>query len=529
MKRTTLSLAAGAVALAALTGFASLAAPGGSADTGAKTPARLPVERSSLLCPAPSNSDLAQTTYTAFTPKGTAQSASPGKPGTAVLSPAVPPPADTDAADTSDKDAKDSKSGKDGKDGKDGKGSTDKAAVGKPVLSLKEPGKPVTASASGSDAPALTGSADGLLAPGWSAQQTTQITGGVGRALLGTNCTAPDAEFWFPGASTAKDRQDYVHLTNPDDTAAVADIDLFGKDGPIKADTGEGITIPAKSSVPVLLSTLTGTVADDLTVHVTTRAGRVGAVVQATDAKAGADWLPASADAAATQVLPGIPGDATDVRLIVHATGADDADLNVKLASKGGSFTPAGLDTVHVKSGMTASFDLKNVTRGELGSLLLTPDADGGGPVVAALRVARGTGDKQEIAFIPAAVPVGARSTVTDNRDKAATLALTAPGTKDADVKVTSSAGTEGGDPQSKTYTVKAGTTLAVDPPAPSGLKGSYALTIEPDPNGGPVYASRTLAITQDGVPMFTVQTLADDKGTVAVPAASQDLTVLEK
>ncbi|MCX5382090.1 DUF5719 family protein [Streptomyces sp. NBC_00083] len=518
MKRTTLSLAAGAVALAALTGFASLTAPAGSADTGAKAAARLPVERSSLLCPAPSNSDLAQTTYTAITPKGAAQGGAQGKPGTAVLTPAVPAPAD--GGDTSSPDP--------GKDGK-GKKTSGKPASDKPVLTLKEPGKPVAATASGADAPALTGSADGLLAPGWAAQQTTQITGGVGRALLGTNCTAPDADFWFPGASTAKDRQDYVHLTNPDDTAAVADIDLFGKDGPVKADIGEGITIPARSSVPVLLSTLTGTVADDLTVHVTTRAGRVGAVVQATDAKAGADWLPASADPAVSQVFPGIPGDATDVRLIVHAKGADDADLKVKLASKGGSFAPAELDTVHVKSGMTASFDLKNVTRGEAGSLVLTPDADGGTPVVAALRVVRGTGDKQEIAFIPAAGPVGTRATVTDNRDKASTLALTAPGTKDATVKVTSSAGTEGGEPQTKTYTVKAGTTLAVDPPVPAGLKGSYALTVEPDPNGGPVYASRTLAVTQDGVPMFTVQTLTDDKGTVAVPAASQDLTVLGK
>ncbi|MEV8526849.1 DUF5719 family protein [Streptomyces sp. NPDC052000] len=521
MKRTTLSLAAGAVALAALTGFASLTVPGPPAQTGAQSAARQPVERSSLLCPAPSNSDLAQTTYTAFTPKGDAG----GKPGTATLTSAAPPPADSGGPSPSSPPPK----GKDGKASSKPKPASDTPAPGKPVVTLKEPGKPAAATASGSDAPALTGSADGALAPGWAAQQTTQITGGVGRALLGTNCTAPDADFWFPGASTAKDRQDYVHLTNPDDTAAVADIELFGKDGAIKADIGEGITVPAKSSVPVLLSTLTGTVADDLTVHVSTRAGRVGAVVQATDAKAGADWLPASADPAASQVLPGIPGDATDVRLIVHAKGADDADLKVKLSGKGGSFTPVGLDSVHVKSGMTASFDLKNVMRGDAGSLLLSPVSDGGTPVVAALRVVRGTGDKQEIGFIPAAGQVGTRATVTDNRDKASTLVLTATGTKDATVKVSSSAGTEGGEPQSKSYTVKAGTTLAVDPPVPTGLKGSYALTVEPDPSGGPVYAARTLAIAQDGVPMFTVQTLTDDKGMVAVPGSAQDFSVLEK
>lgn len=84
---------------------------------------------------------------------------------------------------------------------------------------------------------------------------------------------------------------------------------------------------------------MTSAAADDLTVHVTTRSGRVGAVVQASDAKAGADWLSASADPAASQVLPGIPGDATDVRLVVYAKGADDADLKVRLAGAGGSFT----------------------------------------------------------------------------------------------------------------------------------------------------------------------------------------------
>ena len=36
------------------------------------------------------------------------------------------------------------------------------------------------------------------------------------------------------------------------------------------------------------------------------------------------------------------------------------------------------------------------------------------------------------------------------------------------------------------------------------------------------------LALPQDGIPMFTVQTLPDDRGTVAVPEAEQDLSVLD-
>lgn len=68
MNRTTLSLIAYATALAAVTGFATLKTPDASGDDTTRTAARLPVERTSLLCPQPSTSDIADTAYTSFTP-----------------------------------------------------------------------------------------------------------------------------------------------------------------------------------------------------------------------------------------------------------------------------------------------------------------------------------------------------------------------------------------------------------------------------------------------------------------------------
>ncbi|WP_405459238.1 DUF5719 family protein [Streptomyces sp. NBC_00101] len=513
MKSTPLSLIAGAVALAAVTGFAALNAPGDTAPEKARAASRLPVERSSLLCPAPSDSELAATAYTSFTPAGKGA----GGESAAELTEALPT---TDTATE-----KPEKPGKNGTTEKTDRAGAGKAA--KPVVALKEPGKPVTAEAEGGDAPALVGTATGALAPGWNTQQTTSVTAGTTRGLLGVSCTAPDTEFWFPGVSTAAKEQDYIHLTNPDDSAAVADIQLFGPDGDLKADVGDGITVPARSSVAMLLSTLTEQAVDDVTAHVTTRSGRVGAVVRGSEEDAGSDWLTASADPAATVVMPGIPADATSVRLIAFAPGEDDADLQVQLAGKSATFSPAGNDTLHLKSGMTAGVDLKNVTREEPGSLRLTP-SDGGRstPIVAALRVVRGTGSSQEIAYIPATRPVAARASVADNRAKGSTLSLVAPGAT-AQVKVTASAGSEGGEQTVKSYTVKGGTTLAFSPPVPAGLKGTYALTVE-TVSGGPVYAARTLALPEDGVRMFTVQTLPDDRGTVEVPAAVQDLTVLD-
>ncbi len=173
---------------------------------------------------------------------------------------------------------------------------------------------------------------------------------------------------------------------------------------------------------------------------------------------------------------------------------------------------------------MTAAVDLGDLTKGEAGSLLLTA-ARGSAPVVAALRVTRGKDDKQETAFISATPAVDGRGTVADNRAKASTLALVAPG-REATVRVTASAGSEGGAPVSKTYTVKAGTTLAVEPPQPADGKGVYAVTVE-KVTGGPVHASRMLALPKDGVPMFTIQPVADDRSTVAVPEAEQDLSIL--
>ncbi|MEV7284108.1 DUF5719 family protein [Streptomyces sp. NPDC093252] len=494
MKRTTVSLIAGVAALAALTGFASVSAPGTEDAGPSGAAATLPVERTSLVCPAPSTSDLAETVYTAFTPatEGT------GDGGTAELLPAAEESADPDAED----------------------------GPGTSVLEQKEPGTPVAAEESGAEAPALTGTAEGRLAPGWTVQQTTEVTAGTGRGLQGLVCVTPDTDFWFPAASTSADRTDYVHLTNPDDSAAVVDIELYGKDGALTSEVASDITVKPRTSEPVLLSTLTDAEESDLTVRVNVRSGRVGAAVQALDDKLGGDWLTASADPAGSLVLPGIPEDAAQVRLIAFSPGDTDADLKLRLAGPSGLITPVGNETLHVKAGMTTSVDLADVTKGEPGSLVLTPTG-GSVPVVAAVQVIRGEGDDRESAFIPASRPVDTRATAVANTEKGTTLSLTAP-TTTTEVKVTASAGTEGGEPVSESYTIKSGTTQNIELPVPEGLKGTYALTVEPT-SGGPLYAARTLESAQDDVPAFTTQVLPDDRGRVSVPEAAQDLSVLQQ
>ncbi|MBA0049477.1 hypothetical protein E0L36_00665 [Streptomyces sp. AJS327] len=515
MNRTTLNLIGAVTALAAVAGVAAASAPGEDSPGG--TAERRPVERSTLVCPKPTLSDVAETDYTAFSPKG-----GPRSKGSAELHPAA-------LAETGEDPENDGKSG----DGENGEGADkdDKGGRGgksEPFVPLSSPGTPVTDSTDSAEAPALVGSAEGRFAPGWTVQQTTEVSAGAGRGLQGAACTAPDTSMWFPGASTADDRQDYVHLTNPDSTAAVVDLELYGKDGRVSSASGEGVTVPPRSTVPVLLSTLTPDPVTNLTVHVAARSGRVGAQVQAVDERIGGDWLAPVSRATPSVVLPGIPADATSVRLVAFAPGDEDADLSVRLATPSGSIAPAGHDTLHVKGGRTTAVDLRKLTQGQPGSLLLGP-AEGSElktPVVAAARITRGKGARQETAFITSTGPLGQRGTVADNRAKGTTLALAAPG-KAAKVRVTASAGSGGGTAVRRTVNVKGGGTTALTPPRPRGGKGSYALTVE-RVSGGQVHASRMLERSGGGgLPMFTVQTLSDDRGTVAVPDSGQDLSVL--
>ncbi|MDT0441582.1 DUF5719 family protein [Streptomyces johnsoniae] len=501
MNRATMSLIAVTAALAAVTGATALRPdPSETAPTSQRLP--VPVERTALTCPRPTAAESASTWYTAYTPPAGEE---PGRaeegdePGRAELLPApehVPGGEEEQAGERQD--------------------------GGEPVVPLAEPGVPVSARVDESAA-ALTGTAEQRLAPGWTVQQTTAVTAG---GVLGTSCRTPDTEFWFAGASTAESRSDYVHITNPDEAATVVDIVLHGPEGALDSEAGQGITVPGRSSVPVRLSTVSPEPQTNVAVQVTARTGRVGAQVEAVDQQLGADWLPPSAaPAGGPVVLPGIPADTRSVRLAVFAPGEEDITLDVGLAGPGGTITPAGYESISVPAGTLTAIDLENLTQGEAGSLVLTPAAGtGGGPVVAAARVTLGEDDEQEMAFIPATAPVGTRASAAGNTASGTTLSLLAPD-EAVEVDVTWSAGAEGGESVTETYTVDGRTTMTVTPEIPDSIEGTFAVTLTP--RGGPLYAARTLTVDNGGTPGWTVQTLPDDHSTVSVPETEPDLSIL--
>ncbi|WP_323379852.1 DUF5719 family protein, partial [Streptomyces alkaliphilus] len=550
MMRSTpaLSLLAVGVALAAVTGLAGLgddpAAPRPAGETG-----RAPVERTTLVCPQPTRGEGATTWYTAFTPE--VEGPADGPIGVAELTPAPEhrtdgDPAegadDSDDAEDTDADAAEDGDAEDGEaedtdtdDSDDGDADAaqdaEDADVPAGVLALEEPGAPVADSTKDADAPALTGTASGRLAPGWTVQQTTRVPSGTGRGLLGTACQTPDTGFWFAGASTVDTRTDYVHLINPDDSATVVDIELYGQEGRLENLFDEGVTLPPNRGVPVRLSTLTDSAETNLVVHVTARTGRIGAQIEAIDDQLGTDWLPATTAPAAGPapiVLSGIPEDAETVRLVALNPGDTDTTFGIRFIGPSATITPAGNESVHLRSRLLESVDLGDVTRGEAGALLLLPpEGVERVPVVAGLRITRGEGEEQEMAFVSGTAPLERRASAAGNTEKGTELFLTAPG-EDVEVTVTLSSGTDGGGAVTETHTVTGGTTLAVTPGAADDLEGRYALTVERT-GGGPLYAARSLTMTTRDIPMFTVQSLPDDRSTVQVPETGRDLGVLTR
>lgn len=527
------TLAAVAVALAVVAGLATLGGDEDAAAAGETT--RSAVERTSLVCPQPTRAEQATTWYTGFTPapEGAVGDARPGSAGLLPLPEHVPGGAredDEGDEESEDEDAEDEDATEENGDAEDADADEgDEEEPDERALLLEEPGVPVAESTKEAGAPALGGSADHRMAPGWTVQQTTLVRAdaGPGRGLLGTACQRPDTAFWFAGASTVESRQDYVHLINPDEAATVVDIELYGAEGRLPSLADEGITVPGGGSVPVRLSTLTEETETNLAVHVTARSGRVGAQIEVRDDQLGTDWLPPAAAADGAVVLPGIPGDAETVRLVAFTPEGTDVNVSVQFVGPTATITPAGAEAIYVRSGMVEAIDLDNLTQGEAGSLLLTPTEDGAGPVLAALRVTRGTGDTQELAFIPGTAPVERQATASGNDPDRAELTLTAPG-EDVRVSVTTSPGAKDGATVTESVTVAAGTTLTVVPELPEDTDGRYAITVRRE-SGGELYAARTLTLERDDIPMFTVQTLPDDRSTVSVPETSQDLRVLDR
>lgn len=370
--------------------------------------------------------------------------------------------------------------------------------------------------------------AGGSAAPGLAAGMLTRSGVAAARGLLGTTCVAPGTDFWFVGSGSVVGQRGRVYLTNPEAAPAVADISLYGPDGPIDAPAGRGIAVAAGTQEVRLLDALApGT--KTFAVHVHVRAGRVAVAVrdQQIDGLTprGADWVPVASAPARRQIVAGVVSGSGERRLLVVAPGDSDAIVKLRLVSESGSFAPAGLDVLEVPAGSVADVDLAPYTDGTETAVALDSDV----PVTAGVlaRATGSTGQLTDFAYTSAGRPLrpdtpgvlpeaeGQRAATT-----ASTLLLAAPH-GDATVRLEPVPPATGTPTE---VTVDDGSQLSVDLSTISTAT-SFAVTVTPLRGSGPVYAVRALTETTPDGPLITTEPVPPGRYEVAVPRVVADLS----
>jgi hypothetical protein len=368
---------------------------------------------------------------------------------------------------------------------------------GHALSTLATPG--VTWSTSPPDAGAVVIRADGGIAGGFVAEQTTRTK----KSLTGVRCTEPRIDQWFLGPGPAAGTVDLL-VTNVDDVAASVDVTALSNEGSLDTTDGRGLEVEPHSTRTIKvgrsadgLGSLAAP-ADTIALHVTATTGRVAAAVHEDLGKKGADWVPVTAAPSTRVVLPGIPGGNGHRTLLVAVPGETDARIKVQIVTASGAFAPEGQDTIDAPAATVSTADLEGGFSDKAGAIVLSSDQ----PIVAGFVA---TGD--DVSFGAATAPLAGGGASADARD-GSTLVLTAPQAA-AKVRVTPVSAQGPGTPIE--VQVGAGRTLEV----PQSQDGAL---IQPLPGSGPVYGARVMLAKEGDQRLLTILPIVATPGTVQLP-----------
>ena len=274
-----------------------------------------------------------------------------------------------------------------------------------PVLSIDRQGQgKIIDSPAGS----LVMVADGVLAGASAGMVYGSTDTGEDRGLSLAPCTSPVVDQWFTGLGAADGFRSELVLTNPDDQQAEVDLGFFGPRGPLQVPGASGLIIPAGASRTLSLEDLLGKVDGDISVQVKASVGRVAAIardLQSDDRNVptGADWQPASAAPAKTQIIPAIPGGSGHRTLVIFNPGLRRADAKIEILGPDGPFAPADAATVSVGGESSASVDISPGLAKTIGTIRVISDQ----PVVSAALSERPGGKRgSDIAVNTAQAPI---------------------------------------------------------------------------------------------------------------------------
>ena len=395
---------------------------------------------------------------------------------------------------------------------------------GTPLATLTTPGQGWGKDAkSGGDSYTLR--ATGAIAAGLEAEQTTHHDDGADRGLAGTRCATPGTDMWFLGPGPASADALDLYLTNVDSQPASVDLTGLSGEGPLDTLDGHGIRVDPSTTKVVRVGKSAEGLGDlvkpaaDLGLRVRTTGGRIAASMRVRAGKEkGIEWLPRSLAPARTMLVPGVPGGPGKRRLLVAVPGEADAQIQVRVATKDGTFVPAGQDVLDAPAGTVTSIPLDDSLSGRTAAVRLAADR----PVLAGFSAERGA----DIAYGAATPPLAESGpgVVADNRLDS-TLVLTAPdGAATVQVTTVSAQGKSG--PQE--VSVPAGRTVETKLIAPDqNRRTAFGVIVTPKPGSPPVYASRTLSTGKGDGYLFTVLPIVPAATTIRLPGTVGSQTAL--
>ena len=238
-----------------------------------------------------------------------------------------------------------------------------------------------------------------LLVDG-SSETSINVTRGKSRSLATAICSISGADQWFVGGSGAVTSRASLEIINSGLSTSVVDLFVYGSNSVSPVISKR---ISKNSSKRIYLDTLApgeGSVA----IHAITRSGRVTTYMHDERVRGlqplGADFISQGVDPAKRIVIPAISNVALQSRkseqiLRILVPGKVSANVQAKLISSDGTFTPLGLDSINADSGKVTDLKFKPVINSRNFALVLTSDQ----PIVAAVKSSGAFNGVQEFAW----------------------------------------------------------------------------------------------------------------------------------
>lgn len=327
--------------------------------------------------------------------------------------------------------------------------------------------------------------------------------------LAAANCQAPGNDLWLLGARTTVGATAVLRLTNPSESAATVDLEVYGSKGRAEGTGTRGILVPPGETKAIVLAGLAANEAG-LAVRVRSSGGPVTAMVQQSILRGltpgGVELIQPSAPASPQQVISGVriqsPAatkaltakrgyESAAPAVQVAVPGSTNGVVSVRILGEDGTVSLPGGGVFTVPAGSVGQLPLDSLPEGTY-SVEITADVS----VVAGTVSTRGSKPDApvDLAVAPSGERLGNEHLAVLPADAESVLSFAAPAGA-AEVRLTGIA-RDGGLAEEQVISVPEGSTVNVKA---AGI-GTDLAAVLISTTGEPVYGAQVVTASGNGV-----------------------------